>query len=677
MPINNTHRKNFPARSAQTQPSSDTSVLFVNMPFAPIRHASIALGLIQAHLTRAQIACHTLNFNLNYAEKISWSDYEDIAYVRQLADLTAEKIGYTSLIGEWIFTEALYGESNTYLEQLSHTLPPSTVSHLLDNCFRRYATLQREATYFIDECLEKIVAQQPRIVGFTSVFQQHLASLVLAKRLKKTAPETVIIFGGANCEGAMGLATLQHFPFVDAVVSGECDAIIVKLIQHYLHSNQPFISPGVYTKLHRQQTFSLTVTNTPSTLQLDELPYPDYQDYFNQIRQLKLDNQFPIDILFESSRGCWWGEKQHCTFCGLNGSTMNFRSKLAERAIDEIETLMQQYPNSHLYAVDNIMDMKYFHDFIPQLIERKLNIELFYEIKANLSKDRLLLLKQAGIKKLQPGIESLSTAILKLMRKGVSAYQNIQLLKWSKEIGISILWNILWGFPQETNQDYQEMTAFIPYLTHLQPPLRTAQLRIDRFSPNFENPLALGFTQLRPVMAYHYLFPFANQESLNQFAYYFDADAVNYSLDKSILSEFQHALELWQKHHTDSSLFYIDKKTALIVIDTRAIAQQQITVLQEPQRQLLLLADKALSLEQLCLSYNQTTASAIDINTCLTWIEPLLNYHFLLEIDEKFLSLVLSSDYYAVPSLILQKISREQKSILSSKAENSSENNLC
>src|SRR3954465_271775 len=42
-------------------------------------------------------------------------------------------------------------------------------------------------------------------------------------------------------------------------------------------------------------------------------------------------------MLIETARGCWWGAKNHCTFCGLNGETMGFRAKSADRVMTEIE----------------------------------------------------------------------------------------------------------------------------------------------------------------------------------------------------------------------------------------------------------------------------------------------------------------------------------------------------
>ena len=63
---------------------------------------------------------------------------------------------------------------------------------------------------------------------------------------------------------------------------------------------------------------------------------------------------------------------------------------------------------------------------------------------------------QAGVTKIQPGIESLSSNVLRLMRKGVRAIQNVNLLRWAQYYDIDVAWNLLWGFPGETEQDYTE-----------------------------------------------------------------------------------------------------------------------------------------------------------------------------------------------------------------------------
>jgi radical SAM superfamily enzyme YgiQ (UPF0313 family) len=49
---------------------------------------------------------------------------------------------------------------------------------------------------------------------------------------------------------------------------------------------------------------------------------------------------------------------------------MTFRSKSASRALDELTHLSQAYPSKTVSVVDNIMDMKYFNDFVPELAAR-------------------------------------------------------------------------------------------------------------------------------------------------------------------------------------------------------------------------------------------------------------------------------------------------------------------
>ena len=214
-----------------------------------------------------------------------------------------------------------------------------------------------------------------------------------------------------------------------------------------------------------------------------------------------LDERERTTIQFETSRGCWWGERHHCTFCGLNGATMTYRSKSSQRALDELVALTDRYPGHPVSVVDNILDHRYFKDFMPALAARRLGLELFYEVKANLKKAQVSLLRDAGVRVIQPGIESFSTRVLNLMRKGERGLHNIQLLKWCKELGVTPVWNLLWGFPGEPPEEYRAMADLLPLLTHLAPPISAMPIRLDRFSPNFDQAEALGLTAVEPVPA--------------------------------------------------------------------------------------------------------------------------------------------------------------------------------
>ena len=116
--------------------------------------------------------------------------------------------------------------------------------------------------------------------------------------------------------------------------------------------------------------------------------------------------RYPASILFETSRGCWWGERSHCTFCGLSDATMPFRGKSARRAVDELVHLTNRYPGCAVVGVDSIWNVRAFDDFLPELVARRLDVELFYEVKANLKKAQVRLLRDAGVRVIQPGIRA-------------------------------------------------------------------------------------------------------------------------------------------------------------------------------------------------------------------------------------------------------------------------------
>jgi ribosomal peptide maturation radical SAM protein 1 len=160
------------------------------------------------------------------------------------------------------------------------------------------------------------------------------------------------------------------------------------------------------------------------------------------------------------------------------------------------------------------------------LIQNETDYEFFYEVKANIRREQLRLMAQAGVTRIQPGIESLSSNVLHLMRKGVRAVQNINLLRWARYYDIHVDWNILWGFPGETEADYSEQEAAIPHLLHLQPPASAGRVWLERFSPLFAEHEKFRIRRV-PERSYRYIYP--GHADLERIAYFFD-----YELDDGL-----------------------------------------------------------------------------------------------------------------------------------------------
>jgi ribosomal peptide maturation radical SAM protein 1 len=555
-------------------------VLFVNMPFASIRPA-IGVSLLKAHLQRMGVPSTVMNFNLRYAERHGRTFFHDVAF----------QSPPEALIGEWIFSgclsPGLAERKPDFLDMLA-----TRFNAWLAQCNTfSLAELQQardDAPAFVDECLDAVDWASYDLVGFTTSFAQNVPSLALARRVKERFPHIQVAFGGANCEGAMGVQLHRSFPFIDYVFSGEADIAFPRLIEALREGQDVHPIPGLISR--RDGNTSFADLHPERVRDLDTLPYPDYDDYFEQERQF-LSAPGSGYVLMESSRGCWWGEKQHCTFCGLNGSSMQYRSKTARRALDEVLALTARYDTRRVEMVDNILDMRYFQDFFPELAARGGGLEIFYETKANLRRDQMALLKAAGVTAIQPGIESFSSHVLRLMRKGTSGLANLQLLKWCAEYGVKCNWNLIYGFPGEEARDYEEMASLLASLHHLQPPDGCGPIRVDRFSPFFTTPQALGLRSTRTDRSYAYVYDLAEDELANV-AYYFEHEYEDGRDFTACGLSLHRAIAAWEANARTSRLAYRDDGAVLTLRDERVGALEPEVRLAGVERALYLFCDQ-------------------------------------------------------------------------------------
>jgi hypothetical protein len=176
----------------------------------------------------------------------------------------------------------------------------------------------------------------------------------------------------------------------------------------------------------------------------------------------------------------------------------------------------------------------------------------------------------------QPGIESLSDDILRRMNKGVTAVQNIQSLRWCEELGIQAGWSVLAGFPDEPPSEYDRMAQLAPLLAHLPPPVSCTTIRLDHFSPLYENHERLGFQRVRPAAAYFYVFPLERRE-LMRLAYNFDYDYADGRKPLNYISNLQVEIQRWWEQRLAgpgqcAKLDAVFEHGAVEIEDTRDIA---------------------------------------------------------------------------------------------------------
>lgn len=625
---------------------SPMDIMFVVLPFADIEYPSLGPSLLQAQLKRGGFSSSIRYFNLDIAELIGHELYGWLDQCRdQWLGTSAPAV---SLVGEWFFADLVFpGQIPQEDEYVARFLTSEPGSQKLIPQILKARRGRRE---FIDRCVLQIQQRSPRAVGFTSSFHQTCACLAVAMRLKKTVNPPTIIIGGANCEGEMGLQMIRSFPCLDYVCTGEGDEVVPLLLQR-LRDGDPQPVPGIL-KQGEKQTLSLP----PPVREMDTLPFPDYSDYFQQISQSPLVDRTRPRLLMETSRGCWWGEKQHCTFCGLNGETMAYRSKSPKRVIQELSYLCDTYGVDRCDCVDNILDPRYIRTVFPELIRNGPKVELFYETKSNLSFEQLRVLRLGGVRSIQPGIESFSDQVLRLMRKGCTGLQNIQLLRWSEELGISVSWNILYGFPGEPPFEYARMAELIPLLTHLEPPAFCEPVRMDRFSPIFARREEFRVGPFRPMPAYNYIFPLKGPE-LERLAYFFEFDYSDAQTPSDYVKELISEVEDWAilRHQHRPQLNLFQAGPVCLINDTRPCAVAATHVLSGLAAKVCLLCD----VSQTAASLAHKLSNVASEQEVCAHLKSLLIAKLMVEMEGHYLSLAVMRNRessIATPSCSLEEL---------------------
>lgn len=515
---------------------SPPRLALVNMPFAGVDRPSLGLGLLSALARRCGWAVDSYYFNLDFGDLIGAANYRVLCGE---GSLDGWAFGAEDLIGEFLFAQRPGRQRAAFRAALHPGLEPAAVEIL--------ESVAAAVPGFIEDCADRIDGTRYELIGFTSTFEQTQACVALARAVRSRDAQARIAIGGANCEAQMGWALAGLYDCFDLVCTGEADRVFPQLLDALASGGPWWETPGFAARGPAGLQLN---PPAPLTRDLDGLPSPDYDGYFRALARFQDTYEGnPRTLVLETSRGCWWGEHSHCSFCGLNATTMRYRSKTPEVAAAELRSSVQTYEADSVEYADNILNFRGLDRFLPALRElreqRQGRPEVFFETKSNLRRAQIRELALSGVTRIQPGIESFDDGVLRRMGKGVRGLQNIALLKWARHYGLNVAWNLLFGFPGESPVAYRTMARLVPRLLHLQPPATCAPIRLDRFSPHHSRPTAYGLLNLRPASAYSWVYD-APPEVLAELAYYFEFEYSDGRRPQIYAGALARAVRQWQ-----------------------------------------------------------------------------------------------------------------------------------
>jgi ribosomal peptide maturation radical SAM protein 1 len=488
-------------------------VALIYPPYGPFGVASLGLSILSAGVKQRGFDCKIFYWNIDFLRQLPYRDRKAL-----YLNLSCQ---FLFPANEWVFSGVLYPDGAVASKEDMHQLflGNEDVNNAAYETQLMYWKITSQLADRAPEYVARMVEQlhDYDVIGINTTFFQNIPALALAKAVKERWPEKVVVMGGANCNGVLGTTLMQQFDFIDYVFLGEADFAFPEFIERL---SKGLDISEIRGMARREKGAVVIHKREEPVTELDAIPVPDFTDYVEQYTASGLQGHDKVLLPLESSRGCWWGAKHHCTFCGLNADNLTQRQKSFERFRQEVEQVSAANGVSYFFMTDNIFYWKHLEKFLAWKDETKNDLNFFYEVRPTANRKQVQELVRAGITMVQPGIEHFSTKILALMKKHLVGIQNIAFLKYAREYGLSPAYNVLCLFPGEDEQEYHRLADNLPKVSHLSPPNGLSPIQYHRFSPYFYTPEAFDI-KLQPYRGYRYLYPF-DTEVLQNLAYIFD-----------------------------------------------------------------------------------------------------------------------------------------------------------
>ncbi len=503
------------------------SAQLLSMPWTDVDTPNLGLGVLKAELQNHGIACRVRHLNIELLRFLKASTYYAISTKYALNDFLFSKVLDLQVTPSQL----------RYLRRRTSRLFIHDQQKLIklggeDGVIGEMLKLRDQTIpSWLEEKADEIAQSEAQLVGASCMFDQTISSVALLKLVAERNPDKLLVLGGYAVRQPTADAIMKAFPWIDAVCVEEGENVIVPLAEAAAGQRALKDVPGVVIRIGA----NVAPTTAPCTKRdLDEVPTPDFDDFIADIQDLSETHAVDITmgpIPIENSRGCWWGQKNHCIFCGIRDQDLIYRYRSPERALSDLSSLAKKYDQTSFRFTDYIMPNAYYKTLMVDLVGAPEPFTLDGEIKANVGSKEMQAMAEAGFRSVQPGIESFSSTCLRKMNKGVNSVQNVYLLRLGQEFGITIRYNLLYGFPDDQELDYLHMAREMKWMSHFDLPMSYVPVQITRYSPMHMAKAMSDPGALHPAGHYNLVFSrgFLEQSGfeLDKYCYLFERPFAN------------------------------------------------------------------------------------------------------------------------------------------------------
>jgi len=317
---------------------------------------------------------------------------------------------------------------------------------------------------FIDAMTDHLTPEQvktalldlkPDLIGTTAITPAIYEAEALLKLARETCPDAVTVLGGIHGT-FMYPQVLTEAPWIDCVVRGEGEQVLLDLVQCIADGNWPAKRAKVKGIAFHDGNQVIATPAAPPIADVDKIS-PDWGilDWGKYIF-IPTGTRVAIPNL---ARGCPFT----CSFCSQWKFWRDYRVRDPKKVVDEIELLVRDHQVGFFILADEepTIHKKKFVAFCQELIDRGLPDKVQWGINTRVTdilRDEALLpfYRQAGLVHISLGTEAAAQLKLDRFNKETTVAQNKRAIELLRNAGIVTEAQFIVGLENETVETLEE-----------------------------------------------------------------------------------------------------------------------------------------------------------------------------------------------------------------------------
>ncbi|MDD5144812.1 MAG: radical SAM protein [Candidatus Pacebacteria bacterium] len=315
-----------------------------------------------------------------------------------------------------------------------------------------------------EETAERIINSSHKYIGFTVVTITMPIVNQISRLVKNARPEKFIMVGGPHAT-FMAEDTLKECPAIDLVVKGEGEITASELLKALQKNEDVSQIKGI---TFRKGNEIMSNPDRELIENIDELPFPARhllprhlysQDYLTDLGFKNIQSDSVI-----TARGC----PNRCVFCSSAAYWKRVRARSPENVVAELEWLKKEYNIKYINFLDDtiILNGERMAKICSLMLEKKININWScYARVTYITPELVALMKKAGCRFINFGVESGNQDILKRIQKNITLDEVRRAIKTVKKAGLKVMCDFMVGLPGDTRETVQQTIDFAKELS--------------------------------------------------------------------------------------------------------------------------------------------------------------------------------------------------------------------